>query len=93
MYNFLPCFTSLDNLHFYFTFVAPIQPSYVGGGKATSQFVWWLDSVVFLIALAAHVHKQQKISKSGQKDGQILNVPLGKKEQETPVAGLNIRMH
>ena len=59
---------SLDNLHFYFTFVAP-KTSYVGGGMARSQFVWWLDSVVFLInnALAAHVHKQQKISKSGKK--------------------------
>ena len=44
---------------------------------ARSQFVWWLDSVVFLIALAAHVHKQQKISKSGQKGWSDVDGALG----------------
>ena len=62
---------------------------------ARSQFVWWLDSVVFLInnALAANVYKHLNYQNPDKKDGQILMVPLGKKEQETPVAGLNIRMH
>ena len=58
--------------------------------------------MVFLInnALVAQLHMSTNswwffvnYLKSRQKDGQILMVPLGKKEQETPVRGLNIRMH
>ena len=64
---------------------------------ARSQFVWWLDSVVFLINKIMHLlhfsTNNKKYQNPDKKDGQMLMVPLGKKEQETPVPGLNIRMH